>query len=460
MKQKYLNKIIILTRSLHPIFKNVYWYSLVHEKNTCKSRASHNYIKQLKPEKYNLLKALIGAIKQYLKFVFRKIYFYNLNPLYINPKNIIVDYPAKYLESIYFKSGNTDFSSGLDAPLLAAGSVHSEDSVKVYLPQTNNLKKSRQLIKQERTHLIDEFISVLDFIFIPFKYLSNVVKYLSNSSYIKRSSGDLYLYIHKEILRSFTGDILIDGLFYEVAFRNLKNSYMDVEKIIYPYEGLAWEKALCIAFQTDNYFNRKRIGVSCTIPAENIFNYWYSNYEMKVMPKPDKLGVIGEVSRIDFRKMFGQDIFVLGSTRHRHLKNYPNMKRQNCEFEWSLVILNSNDEQNRELIEWCKEKKLTCMYKLHPDNRKRDYKDLNTTNGEYSTLMTKQIITTQSSMALEAYLLGVPVIVPDLPSFIDLSPLLGQYRNKIVDSYYRKLFLDQNYTFRSNREMRKIIDEI
>ncbi len=437
MKQKYLNKITLLTRSLHPIFKNVYWYSLVHEKNTCKSRASHNYIKQLPPEKYNLLRALSGAIKQYLKFVFRKIYFYNLNPLYINPKNIIVDYPAKYLESIY-----------------------SKDSVKVYLPQMNQKKKSRQLIKQERTHLIDEFISVLDFIIIPFKYLSNVAKYLSNSSYIKRSSGDLYLYIHKEILRSFTGDILIDGLFYETAFRNLKNSYMDVEKIIYPYEGLAWEKALCIAFESDKYFNRKRIGISCTIPAENIFNYWYSNYEMRVMPKPDKLGVIGEVSYLNFYNRFEEAVFVLGSTRHNHLKNYPNMKRQSCEFEWSLVILNSNNEQNRELIEWCREKKLTCIYKLHPDNRKRDYKDVVTTNGEYSMLMTKQIITTESSMALEAYLLGVPVIVPELPSFIDLSPLEEKYRDMIARKKERKKFLDLNYTFRSNKEMRQSIDEI
>lgn len=101
----WMDKIKELMKDYHPLFGSVWWYSLVHEKNTFKSMAFHNFVMQ-KPSakwifhhnKFVRIKSVLKGIRKYFVFIYRVV---NTVKTKINYSDfLIVSYGESHLKML------------------------------------------------------------------------------------------------------------------------------------------------------------------------------------------------------------------------------------------------------------------------------------------------------------------------------------------------------------------------
>lgn len=437
LRNNYLKFITYLSENLSEMFGNVWWYSLVHEKNIYKSRTFHDLGKGLKPNnRWVVIGSLFFAVKKFCVLLVRYcIFSFGRKMPKVRTKNLTVSYFGFHLGDL-------------------------SDVTKVLLPQKNDWKKVFKMVQHNEIYALDSFMKLSDFVYILGMYFVTVFRFflLIISGRLRELFyyGDWivcehnYNFFKKDMWRSFVGDILLEGLYFDRCFKNLSKSFY-IKKVIYVYEGLAWEKALCIAFK-----DVTKVGVFYTAPVVNFTHYHYYPREVKIMPKPNHLGVQGKIPLQLMQKTYGERVFVLGSTRYAYLKRWlGNANSPKFMKQYVLVVLGCDGEQSKELIDYVRWKSLGAfdkwiVVKRHPDSDNFSYGPFPFVSGslEYWLKRSKKVIAFDSTVVLEAKAFGVSVERAELKSFVDLSPLygLGEFE------------LDDYFTFNSESRMVEILE--
>jgi len=404
-REQYLKFVADIGKELQPFFGSAWWYSLVHEKNTIKSRTYHNLVKGLKPggDPFLPLRCLMSAVGTYLIFFFRCLH-YKMKVQHacgiVQGEILIISYCGNIFKSLRgMKKANW-----------------------IYIPTRNSKPKGPRCLY--------EFLEVMDFFLVCRNSLRIALVFLFRLVKIKSLLGRNYRFFREEFWRSFFGNVLVEGQFYERIFRNIDCSFPDVKKVIYPYEGLAWEKAMCFSLSRSG---RKLIGLAHSTLPLNALNNFYHSSEVMEMPRPDFLGVPG---RIPYELMEGSidngRLFISGTLRYQYLGDVK--MGVFSSFGLPLVVLGSTDGQSRELLtflRYCGKVSRSLRIKPHPDSclrfRGRDM-SLVCQKGSLmrdELMGRKAVITTESSAAIEAIAVGLPVICPYLNSFVSMNPLDG-----------------------------------
>lgn len=458
MKNKYLTFTRVLAQLYSGKFGNVWWYSLIHEKNVLKTRTPHIIMKRLQAEHFSLLTVFTQAVKKYFSFAARYCLF-KFKKVTLIWSN---DFRREVTNLTVLKWLLIDYYSSHLGPLLDLG-----DSIRVVIPQKSNWK---DIWKDKSVIALDEFLTVSEFFSVFWKSQKILLMFFLHYFLLKRDiknlgivifdRDDLWEVCKEDVFRSFMGDILIEGLFFEGMFRRLYEfgKPIQMSKVIYPYEGQAWEKALCKVFS--NY----KIAVMPYIPSVNTMMCFYDRKEREMMPNFDKLGVIGSYTYNMYagdlnrdKKRFHQ-LFILGSTRHNYIKDLIGSKSTK---EFNLVVLSYNDDDNEKLLAYVERKYDDYRVKGHPFSNYVPstvftdlfiYKDI-----KECLLMAKRVICSADTMvSIEALVLNVPVEVVEFDDSIDTNPLPKLYRGFTGFKNPIKDF----FTFRSDEEIRNIIREV
>jgi len=374
-----------------------WWYSSVHEKNTTTSRAYHILAKDLpaEPKRFMYVRALYRAVRKFASIAVKKARSEPITEVR-QIENLIVTYDGSFLSVFH--------------PLPNAGLLYL-DRVFGYLSWWDFFRVLRAYFAVDFDGSVRIGVIVL------------VAKIFGRDDGWEIFKEDFY--------DSLFGGKCIEGLFYERAFERVAEKHTTVNKIIYVYEGFAWEKALCKVFD-----GATKVGVMCSVPSPNHMQYFYLPDEY--MPKPDYLGVPGQVAYELMEKAYPDKVFILGTVRHRHLLKWEKMERKKS--DCTLVILTPNERQNSFLINWVFNNLQSDMIKrnvalrAHPDLPKAG--GWKTIQGSlaYCLQRVKRIVVYDSTVAVEALAFGLDVVVPEMPHFVRLCPLQAG-RNNLRDYF-------------------------
>ncbi len=425
MKQNYLKLIKILTSKYQKKFGNIWYLSLLSEKNPVKMRTFHIIMKELEPETRSIFPFVKQAVKKYLSF-FARYCLFKFKESKKPVKNLFITYPGNHLKSLY------------DLP----------DSEILLLPQKTDWKE----VWNSQSRCLYEFIRLSDFLYIGFKFVMYTLVYLKHFMPLKNdicllskallNRDDGWELFQEEIVRSFAGDILIENLFYERIFKNISKNYLELQKIIFPYEGQGWEKALILNVKA------KSVGVLCTIPSHNMMSFWGNEIT------PDHIGVIGLSSYHQFKDYYGDKVFILGSTRHRYLKDVETSKGKE-----TLVILGHDEKQNQLLLDYAKEFIKEYRVRYHPTKVKPLYGTL-----KEDLMSAKMIVLNSDSMvSIEAYMMGIQSEIVLFEEYVDLNPLEISLRRTdfSVEKFdNRETVKKYLFEFNSDEEMIRRIEEL
>lgn len=423
MRNKYIRFVSILSHIFSDKFGVVWWCGLVQEKNSSKDNLIHILLKTLQPDNPNLYRIPYDVIRKYLVFAFAYVVFKFKIKRKLN-KNLFFSYYGDYFSCLY----------------------KMNDSSVLILPDRTNWRKVH---KDNSVRAIYQYLSWKDFYQVPIEYIKwslKFIKYYFNIKFCIEELGktvlgrdDAWKLFKEQLYKSFCGQLLVENLFLQKIFHriNLENP----EKVIYVYEGLGWEKLLCHVFR-----GRRRIGVLCTLPSDNMTNFWCDREEALLMPTPDKLLTMGHDSYTKFRRIYGfGKVELLGTTRHQYLKDIKESKGDQV-----LVVLGYNDQQNEKLLEWVDENYENYIVKPHP---KSNLEGINFIYDDIEDCLknAKEVVVSSDTMvAIEAMAAGVEVVMPELDGYVNLSPLCGCEYELIEDFF----------TFRSDKAMIRTVENL
>jgi len=424
-KNAYLRFIANLSRDHSKYFGLSWWNSLLHEKNTNKSRFWDNLQSNIVPNnRFLFVNIIYKAVRKYFTFVLRYCLNYKTN----NDHN---------------KIAITYFQNHLD---------HIANCHYIYTPQRKDYKN----IKRQKLPMIDQYIYFWDVIKMPFVYLYLLYRnWFRIIIYLKFDMPHkMYNILKRDIYRSFCGDVLIEGLFLECMFGNMekdlvKNNHLNTNRVIfYPFEGMGWEKILCKKINDKNK-NKKNIvmAILCSLIGDNSLHFWYNKKEIELMEEnnilPFAISPLGKDSFIKLKEQFKFKTIVAEPNVGRFL-DIKYLINNNIERKYISVILNSNEEENKELMKWVK-----CNYgidenvriKKNPDNIYEYNQDYEYALGDLNLLlsMSKEVIVKRSTIAITAAIAGCKVISPKLNGFkVDYCPLKIENRNRVLTIEERK----------------------
>lgn len=461
MREKYLNFIAHLGGLLRIAYNRFWWYSLVHEKNTIISNTYNNLLNSKLEIKVGYFDAIFLAIEKYFTFVFRYLYFFRF--VNIKEEELLFTYYGNFFNSL--KTDNNKY---------------------VYIPQKNDYKKVRE---EKDSYVIDNFISVADFIYVLFKYVIYVFtfdeKYIREcfriSAEVNGLSKHTYIRSRDDVCRSFIGDVMVEGLFYDRIFKriNRKIKRYKVKRVIYVFEGRSWEKALCHHIKKEVI----KIGIICSAVSKNNLQFFYTPLELSMMPFPEYIGVPGKILKEVFDPIYdAPSVFVIGSDRYAFptINDYKEKRK-------ILVVLGANDEQNAKLLDFIGKSIGGSIYvKIHPSsNLDKDFIMFRWYNFKIEDKLDlsdkKVVIAVSSGVCIEALAYGIPTIIPTL-DFIDFIPIDDNYKGqqfcyRVKNAEDLMIALDKvesiqldygvcseyvrNYfEFKTKQEKRKIIEEL
>src|SRR4030042_6374492 len=480
MKNESYNTFIFSISSIFEnIFGNVWWYSLIHEKNINKSSFFLNYINNKKVKySFALSRSVYGALKKYLTVLYLKFSLYRS-----------VDIKDEKYFSVKYLSDHLSFL---------------KETTEIIIPQKIDYKELKYRQLAYNIVCIYNFITLFDFVEIFFRYwyvLSCFIIYKRFLCWRLKFNGEQFLgcdantFLKRDFYRSFAGDVLMEGLMYEYVFSNLKKRALSAKKIVYVYEGLAWEKALCLQFRDTKV---ETVGLVCSAVHRNVLNFFYSRLEVNTMPVPKRLGVLGEFQKQQFNMY--KNVFVYGAGRYSHLKDIKsNCLTSSIEKNKSILVVLSYDNSNNEALLKFVKSALGSTYNIrilkHPKAKpippKIDYyqtekrKIVDVVN-EYNII----ICSGDTSFVFTAFVYGKLIVCPVIKGQLILNPLLENkdtelevlkdpmdlkcFVNKVYQfgysriynwSYHsrnknRKMILNKYFDFVTNEEMnRRIFDE-
>jgi len=263
-------------------------------------------------------------------------------------------------------------------------------------------------------------------------------------------NSDLYKILRQDIYRGFMGDILVEGLFFECMFKNMRKKLSKVNEIYYPYEGLGWEKILCRTLYGKTY----TIASICSVPIDNFLHYWADKKEVKLMQEqnvlPSVFQPLGRDSKRKFTELFE---YVEEQNKNRFTSIEYLSKRSNSNEPYISIILGSKEKENQEIIKWVKEhytnkeNNKNIRIKKHPDNI-LEYGDYEYALGDLNLLlaMSSEVILKRSSVAITAAIAGCKVIVPELKFYnVDYCPLKKEYRNRQLNMQERQELYKEHF---------------
>src|SRR3990167_2340924 len=144
--KRYCDFISVLDRKFSSVVGEIWWYSLIHEKNPNKSRSIHGIIKWdiNQRNKIGFIKALLLGIRKYFVFLARYFLFsfgrFGINHSSPQVTRMIIGY------------GGDSFSS-----------LKTDTSIEIIIPQKVNWKNLRG------KYLLDRMLSVSDFFVVGVK---------------------------------------------------------------------------------------------------------------------------------------------------------------------------------------------------------------------------------------------------------------------------------------------------
>jgi len=394
-----------LSLILHDKIGNAWWYSLVQEKNIFKSMSFHNFFKMNVPDnRFVKIKAVSLAILKYLTFIYRYLNKFTYSSKSKICSTVIFTYGEDHLKLLEEKEiGGSTFIA-----------IPTKNNYGRLLEEKNYYSVPEGLLEKRKYYIIDEWLCLKDFFFVLRDYFTTVFLFLLNYKTHVLQDKVLSPILLRDWWYSFAGGVLIEGLFYEWMFKNLK-SKSEIFCIKYVFENHAWEKALCIVFK-DTY----KIGILQSAVGANTLHYYCGEKESKIIPKPDWLWVYGEIAKEVMEVYFpDMDIEVIGDLRG-------NVDKINhVDFKWgpqveTLVVLGPIKRANRELLDWAYENLHSFIIKNHRDDR-TDYQVDSITDFYRELPFIESIVTYSSTLAVEASAIGIPVYFPDLPSFVPLE---------------------------------------
>ncbi len=269
---------------------------------------------------------------------------------------------------------------------------------------------------------------------------------------INTASIPLWRLFKKDFYRSFAGKELLVELAMYFAFDGIMKK-LPVHIRIYHFAELhGWENSL-------NMVRRKHtslvtIGLQHTIMPLLLLNYFrdprdFEHDDLNGFPQPSYLGTTGEITRsLLVQNGWNQHkLFILGGFRFANILNVLNTKtvpRDHFRKNQIVVALSISDKENAEVIEMLNDALKECdldikiALKSHPCNNPLTLIQklqlnldprIEITNRPLDELVgeSKGMIVKESSSIFEALARGVPIIVPQLYSMIDMCPLSGIY---------------------------------
>jgi len=250
---------------------------------------------------------------------------------------------------------------------------------------------------------------------------------------------------------SFAGNILVSGIIYYRAFKNISAGLKEGTVATYLAENKAWEKALNFVFH--NQKRLKTVGILHTTVPLLCLQFFDckddlqedSNKAKFAMPKPDYLACNGGVSLGLLRKSGWNEkrAFLWFAVRYQYLKERIGRNVSWADRQDKIVLtLPVNHQEVKEILSYVHQAfngrvKYQIIIREHYLLPIRPFiKRLNLdfdrdtfifSEEELSRILSevKAMVVTSSSAALEGIALGCPVIIPKLSSVVDMNPLLA-----------------------------------
>jgi hypothetical protein len=408
---EYLRLIANLSLRFGAKFPDVWYGSLLHEKNTNKSRAPHILLKGLAAEshKFSLLKALILAIRKYLALIYLRLSFGKAKLKQANRYYFLVfDYGKAHLK--FFLKEEHDRCGHIIFPQKDA------------MYEAHNECRRRQ-----NSFCVYSFLRLQDFLCIPFLYIATVFRYIANRKELFGVLDERYPNADKilkhDAHRSFLGDVAIESLAYSAIFKNINAQSRGIyTHSIFVYEGLNWEKALC------KYMDTSNIAVVCSASPDNYLSFFYHNGDTH--PRADRYCVMGKTQLKQFSKYFGNTV-IYGSGRYQYLHaKAKTTNYKNCKTEL-LVVLGYNKDEAQKLLHFVEDSGIAphlVKIKRHPLNKIQSRYDA--VVGKLGDLLNEYkyiVLTGDTSVMLEALHARCDVFYISLPDYADMCVSKAAY---------------------------------
>lgn len=362
---RYLSLVFGISYACHKIknfFGDVWLYNTISELNTLKTDAPHDAILGKEPTEYEwaFIKTVLLGLRKYCVFVFRYVFIRSRKiPTTSNTiKTLVITYSGS---NYPFDECRDEF---LDLPLTT-----------ISLP-TKGIWRRKGITSD---YVLDDFINLTDFILVPILWASTFTKFLL-IRYWKplwaaiedipfHREGGWLAYWEEDLWRSLGGDVCIEGLFYNQAFKRIGEVVNEETIVLYPKEGQGWEKLL------EKHVKAKTIGIMFSYPSPFSLNFFNAT--------PESYGVIYPDAEVfEYAKtMFG------GSCNAKidyHLFNRSSLPTEilDIEKDTMLIVFGVNMKQNAVFLSELLNR-LTpegsnhkFVVKAHPDNPKRQVQKL------------------------------------------------------------------------------------
>lgn len=294
--------------------------------------------------------------------------------------------------------------------------------------------------------VINSLITTVKTIF-HIKEFSNLFVYKFNTASIP-----LWRLFKRDFYRSFAGKELFVELGMYFAFDEIMKNLPAHIRILHFAELHGWENSLNMVRR--KHLSFMTIGLQHTIMPLLLLNYFrdprdFEHDNINGFPQPSYVGTTGEITRslLIQNGWNPNKLFILGGFRFANILNLLNTKivpRDHFKKNQIIVALSISDKENAEVIEMLNDSLKECdlnikvFLKFHPCNNPRALIQklqwsldprIEITNRSLEELVveSKGMIVKESSSIFEALARGVPIIVPQLYSMIDMCPLSGIY---------------------------------
>jgi len=442
IKDPYLLSLVFgISYACHKIknfFGDVWLYNTISELNTLKTDAPHDAILGKEPTEYEwaFIKTVLLGLRKYCVFVLRYVFIRGgKRPTSSTIINTLV---ITYSGSNYpFDECRDEF---LDLPLTI-----------ISLP-TKGIWRRKEITSD---YVIDNFINLVDFILVPILWARTFTKFLlmrywkplwaaiENIPHCEQfcKEGGWITYWEEDLWRSLGGDVCIEGLFYNQAFKRIGEVVNEKTIVLYPKEGQGWEKLL------EKHIKAKTIGIMFSYPSPFSLNFFNAT--------PESYGVIYPDAEVFeyAQTMFG------GSCNAKidyHLFDRSSLPTEitDIEKDTMLIIFGVNMKQNATFLSELLNKltpegsNYKLVVKAHPDNSKRQVQKLARSRSVSIKVVTEidielfnriaYAVVFNSSFSVDLLNAGITVIVPNGPigGYLPTVPLPGA--NEIKTS---KLFV-------------------
>jgi surface carbohydrate biosynthesis protein (TIGR04326 family) len=305
-------------------------------------------------------------------------------------------------------------------------------------------------------YFIEEWIGLGGLFAVFVQYICCTARFLLKKSSFSRNVRyskeriDIGPVLDEDWVTSFAGSVLMGGLIYYTAFRNISRRLKEGTVVTYPAENKGWERALNSALDEGNKIRSMAI-IHTSVPllALQFFDYPEDSKKDEngklPLPNPDFLACNGRIP-LELLKSSGwggSRAFLWFALRYQHLgKQLQNNISWETRQNKILVALSYSIAESEELLHYIHQAfSVNTGYQIiikgHyslPLNSliKRMNLEFNRETFVFSDKaidrllpQVKAMIVTGSSAALDSIAFGCPVIIPKLSSMVDMNPLSG-----------------------------------